>query len=146
MVWHRKENQGFSTIPRLLPLITALIKEKSEGDPSSVYWDLWARVFDENLVEIENEEECAFSAGYTGTRALRTWRERMYELERLGFIRIKPSGNRKFANVLLVNPLLVVANMRKASRSGISDDWWTSYKDRAERIGAVLPEATEGER
>lgn len=141
-VWHRLENDGFSTVPRLLPLISSLVNDLSkEGDPSSVYWDLWCRVFDEGFVIIESEEECAYSSGYRGTRAIRTWRERMFVLEGLGFIKIRPSGLRRFAHVLVVNPLLAVARLKKAGKPRIPDEWWGAYKQRADVVGAALPEA-----
>src|ERR1700722_19170838 len=46
IIWHRLENDGFITIPKLLSLICALLKEIAENDPSRVYLDLWCRTFD----------------------------------------------------------------------------------------------------
>jgi hypothetical protein len=139
-VWTRHGTKGYATVPRLLPLVAALIKDLSKsGDPSSVYLELWSRVFDEGLVAIEREDECAFASGYTGTRAVRTWRERMDLLIDLGFIRVHASGNRRYANVLIVNPLLVVSGMRKRGKPRIPDEWWAAFVQRASEISAEIP-------
>jgi hypothetical protein len=39
--------------------------------------DLWCRAFDDYVVEVRDEYEAAFSSGYEGQRAIRTWRERL---------------------------------------------------------------------
>ena len=139
-IWNRLQNHGFCTIPRLLPLICALIKQLSKsGDASSVYLDLWSRAFDEGYVAIRHEDECAFSSGYSGPRATRTWTERMELLEELGFIRCKSAGIRRFAHVLIVNPLLVIAHLRSKGKPRVPDEWWAAYIVRADEIGAELP-------
>src|SRR5438874_1906705 len=79
LVWSRKKEDGFITIPRTLPLIATLIRVLTKDlDASRAYLDLWGRVFDEMLVEVNDEEELAASCGYpTPTRNVRTWRERV---------------------------------------------------------------------
>ena len=138
MVWNRKTATGFTTIPRLLPLVTALITELApKGDPSRVYVELWSRVFDEGLVTILDESENAYCAGYTGTRATRTWRERMLTLSELGFVRFKPVGNREIGQVLLLDPLGVCHRLHKEQR--VPDEWWSMFVKRATEIGAEIP-------
>lgn len=137
--WSRKLNKGFTTIPRLLPLVMVLIRRLSgKLDPSSVYLELWARVFDEGLVSITNERDLAFAAGYTGKRAERTMAERLRCLENLGFIRIKADGVRQFAHILILNPLQVCVD-KHAERAGHDDVWWTAFVRRANEVGAELP-------
>lgn len=138
-VWTRKKNVGFGTIPRLLPLITVLLRHltKGSGDPSSVYVELWARVYDEGYVQIKNEIDLVYAAGYDGPRGTRTWRERMMMLEDYGFLKIKPNGAQKFGHVLLVNPLLVAARLKKEGR--VPQAWWAAFVSRADEIGAELP-------
>ncbi len=140
-LWHRKIDDGYTTVPRVVSLVGALIKKLSKtGDASSVYFDLWCRSFDEALIQITDEAACAYSAGYEGIRAERTWGERMMILEELGFIRIKPLGNRKFACVLLRNPLLVVAEIRKRTPRLISEEWWNAFTARVDEVAAVIPD------
>jgi hypothetical protein len=138
-VWERSENKGFGTIPRLLPLVLHLMKRLAgKGDPTSVYLDLWARVYDEGLVSIVDEEQCAYSAGYTGTRAVRTWREHMWKLAEMGFILIEREGNRPIGQVLILNPLAVCARLNDEGQ--IRDKgWWTAFVRRASEIGATIP-------
>lgn len=137
-VWSRLHNDGFTTIPRIIPLIGVLLRTLAKkGNPYLAYLDLWARVYDEGFVEIRDEEDCAFSSGYTGERAIRTWRERISNLEKLGFVQTQPKGNRPFGYVLIINPLLVAAKLRY--EGSITDEWWNSFVARVEEIGAEIP-------
>lgn len=138
-VWVRQKNDGYTTIPRILPLITVLLRQltKGSGDPSSVYVELWARVYDEGYVQIKNEIDHVYSAGHTGTRGTRTWRERMMMLEDHGFIKLKPNGAQQFGHVLIVNPLLVAARLNAAGK--VPEAWWAAFLSRVDEIGAEIP-------
>ena len=143
VVWDRRSNDGFATIPRLLPLIVTLIQSHSQkGDTSSVYYELWSRSFEEGIVSVTDEEEHAFCAGYTGPRAVRTWRERIESLEKRGFIWVKPSGNRSIGYILILNPLMVAAKIRRENPSKVAERWWTMFVKRASEIGAKIPDTS----
>lgn len=134
------ETVGFATVPRLLPVVLHLLKEQSggrSGDPSSVYLELWCRDFGQGIIAIGDEQESAFAAGYSGNRAVRTWRERMYALVEMGFILVKREGNREFGQILLLNPIAVCARLRALNK--VSDEWWTAFAARANEIGAAIP-------
>jgi hypothetical protein len=141
--WCRHGEKGFITIPRLLPWITHalkfLAKGSKTGDPSPAYIELWCRSFDYGLVTVKNDEECAYAAGYSGNRALRTWSAHMTKLVDLGFILASRDGNREFGQVLLLNPLAVVAALNEKSK--LPEGWWTSFVGRANDIGTTLPKA-----
>ena len=140
--WDRnnKANKGFQTIPKLLPLVMCLINElSSKGDPSSTYLDLWTRAYDEGIASINDEQAAAYSSGYTGARAVRTWHERIDALEELGFIKVKDAGNKKVAHVLILNPIDVVCGMRQKTPEKVPDSFWTAFVGRASEIGAALP-------
>lgn len=139
LFWYRKDNDGFITIPKLLSLICALLKDIADNDPSRVYLDLWCRSYDEGIIENIDEDEAAFSSGYDGTRAKRTWTEHIHQLEKLGFIKVAPHGNSRIGHILLLNPLVVVDELRSKPKSNVSDEWWNAYNARASVIGAVLP-------
>ncbi len=144
LIWSRKRNDGFTTIPRLLPLVIHLIRELChKGNPGNVYLDLWTRVFDEGIVSISDDLACAYAAGYTGTRAERTWREHMLRLAELGFIKIAPQGNREIAHILIVNPILVCASLREHRKDVVPDEWWAAFVHRASEIGAAIPTAEQ---
>jgi hypothetical protein len=138
VVWSPKQAKGFFSAPRTLSLVGTLIRLLSPKlDPSRVFFDLWARNFEEGIVEIGHEEDLAASSGYAeGSRSIRTWRERIGALEKLGFIRLKGSGTRKYAFVLLLHPDRVVATLRARSDLRIPE-WWTSlYDQRLRETGA----------
>jgi hypothetical protein len=141
-VWSRRGNVGWTTIPRLLPLAMQLIRLlASKGDPSGVYMELWARSFDEGIVSITDESVCAYASGYTGTRAVRTWREHILTLAELGFIEYKPAGNREIGHILVLNPLLVCARLYHKKDRKIPEEWWTAFVTRANEVGTKIPPA-----
>jgi hypothetical protein len=137
--WHRHRNSGFTTVPRLLGLVLVLIKELSgaAGDASRVYLDLWLRSFDEGFVNVIDDDELAYSSGYKGSRATRSWRERIFQLKELGFIDVKPRGNTEVGYVLIWNPLRVCAKLY--SEGKVEQEWWSAFVGRAADIGASIP-------
>src|SRR5437870_5052588 len=89
VAWSGTGNGWFKG-PRTLPLVLSLLSRKdltAGRDVSRVYLELMARHMDGGVVEIGNEGDHAYAAGYTGNRAIRTWCERMHLLENLGFIK-----------------------------------------------------------
>src|SRR6185369_8648973 len=109
--WTVDNNKGYFSAPRTLPLLLKLLRDKNLSnncDPSSVYVELFSRHMGEGVIEMAHEGDHAFAAGYTGTRAVRTWQERMKLLEELGFIKTKSIGNQTYKYVLLVHPTAVV--------------------------------------
>jgi hypothetical protein len=143
VTWYRKRETGWVTLPRTLPLISALINKLSKRDDASrVYVELWFRQFDDGFVDIQDEEDNANAAGYTTTgRAVRSWRERIDQLERLGFIRVKPKGTRERGYILLLHPHQVVRRLRDQGK--INDWWWSQFEHRATTIGAQLPDVVK---
>jgi hypothetical protein len=93
-------DDGWFKAPRTLPLILGLMRDKAlspKGDPTSVYLELLSRQFGDGIVEIQNQAEHAYAAGYTSERgARRTWEEHMRLLNSLGFIKIKKVGANPF--------------------------------------------------
>lgn len=136
-LWLRKERTGFTTIPRTMPLIGRIMDQLSgKGFPLfSTYLCLWCRVYDEAFVEIRNDRELAFEAGFAGTRGEVTWRTRMRKLQELGFIDIKPGLASDLQYVLIFNPLIVIANIY--SRSDMATDLaYSSLMARLIEVGA----------
>jgi len=84
--------------------------------------ELLARHIDGGVIEMGHEGDHAFAAGYDGPRAIRTWRERMRVLEKLGFIRTRGAGNQDFKYVLLVHPTTALQRLRDAVK--VPDHWW----------------------
>ena len=123
---------GWFKAPRTLPLILALLAEKTltgGRGVARVYLELLSRHMDGGVIEIGNEADHAYAAGYTGTRAIRTWNERMQLLEKLGFIKSKKVGNQRYKLVLLTDPVNAVAALYRSHR--VPEEWWEAYMLRA---------------
>jgi hypothetical protein len=89
-------------------------------DISGVYLELLACYMDGGVIEIGNKSDHDYAAGYTGTRAIRTWLERMQLLEQLGFIKSKHVGNQRYKLVLLVDSSLwpICGNKERSTARG----------------------------
>jgi hypothetical protein len=139
-LWLRKNNDGYTTLPRTMPLLMNLINDLSKSvntgksaPAGKAYLVLWCRVFDEGVVRIDNEAVMAFEAGYTGERNVTTWREHLRILRELGFIDYKegPSGPCQY--VLIFNPYHTVM----ALKDRIQPASFTAIYQRALEIGAA---------
>jgi len=93
---------------------------------------------DDGFVEIEDPEEAAIASGLSGTRAVKSWREKMDELERLGFIRVEPLATNRHRYVLLLHPHAVVLRIRGAEGNHIPPHWWDFYRSRMREVGVVV--------
>jgi hypothetical protein len=126
-LWRGENEIGWFAGPRTLPLIMSLLalKQISQNkDPSSVYLELMSRQRGEGIIQMEHEADHAFAAGYEGSRAVRTWQERMKILEDNGFILTKKVGNR-FKFVAIVHPTTAIQHLRDKGK--IRDNWWDAY-------------------
>lgn len=133
-LWHRKQRQGFVTIPRTMPLImSAMDWLAPKGKPvGTTYLDLWCRAFDEMLVDLDRPQEMAFSVGFTGQRGMQTWSHRIDILADLGFIKVAagPFGRRSYA--LILNPYLII----KERRTRLPESIYNAIAARAATIRA----------
>lgn len=110
-LWLRNDRDGFTTIPRTMPLFMELIADASKQvtagksvPAGKAYLVLWCRVFDEGMVKIEVEAAAAMEAGYTGERNVTTWREHLRVLRELGFVDYAAGLAGPCQFVLLLNP------------------------------------------
>jgi len=136
-LWLRKKRTGFTTIPRTMSLIGRLMDQLSgKGFPVfSTYLVLWCRVYDEAFVEIRNDRELAFEAGFSGTRGEVTWRTRMRRLQSLGFIDIRPGLASEMQYVLILNPIHAIASAYQ--EQGLQEDvGYSALQARLIEVGA----------
>lgn len=134
-LWHRKKNDGFTTLPRTLPIAMQAIDAQSKGQPAGhTLFCLWARSPDHILVTIENPMTFACEAGFVGERAVDTWRKRMKKLRELLFIVTKPGPTGEFHYVLLINPNVAMERLRAAGL--VQDGIYARFLDRVADIGA----------
>ena len=140
--WTASKAKGWFSATRTLSLILGLMDSKPLSGtraPSKVYVELLTRHFDSGIIEMKSEDEHAYAAGYTGNRAVRSWRERMQLLEELGFIKTKEAGGRSFHYVLLMHPTVAVKQLYGENK--VSEDWWTTYRGRQAEVGEATFEA-----
>lgn len=133
--WTRKTHDGFSTIPRTLPIAMQIIDADSKGQPAGhVLFCLWARMPDHPVIMIENPSTFAAEAGFLGERAVDTWRRRMKKLRELNFIMTKPGASGEFHYVMLTNPNAAVEWMRNQGK--VQDGLYGRFIERLPEIGA----------
>jgi hypothetical protein len=142
--WRGPKDQGYFCGPRSLPLIVRLLNSKSVAGVENlggVYLELLSRHLGEGLVEMGPEEDHAYAAGYSGQRAVRSWRERMKRLEEYGFIRTERRGSLTYGYVFLVHPAVAVNKFVTAHPTKVKSDWLNAYA--AHQV--EYQEATAGE-
>lgn len=136
-LWYRKERDGFATMPRLMPLIMNSIDYLSgKGFPvGQVYLDLWCRTFDEGFLQLNRPEEMAFHSGFSGQRAVRSWKDRMKRLADIGMIGTVPGPLGEMSFAILYNPFHVLKRAHIAGK--LPANYWQSLVIRANEVGAT---------
>lgn len=133
-LWRRKTNDGFTTLPRTMPLVMQAVDAQSKGQPAGhTLFCLWVRSPDHPLVTIENPATFASEAGFDGERAVDTWRRRMKQLQALNFIAPKRGPSGDFHYVLLLNPNVALEHMR--TRGLVQDGLYARFIDRLIEVG-----------
>ncbi|EKS29702.1 hypothetical protein [Afipia felis] len=135
-LWSRHRHDGFTTIPKGMPLILSIMDDMSNGKPvSSTYFGLWCRTFDECFVTLSKPREMAFHAGFDGQRAERTWRGRLAILAEHQFISLAegPSGPMSYA--LIWNPYKVIKWHHEQKSPGLRQDKYNALLERVSEIG-----------
>jgi hypothetical protein len=142
MLWLRTERDGFTTIPRTMPLFMELIADASKQvtagksvPAGKAYMVLWCRVFDEGLIKVDSEATTAMEAGYTGERNVTTWREHLRVLKELGFIDFAPGPAGPCQYVLLMNPYHAVKRLN--DKKWVQQVTYNAIYQRAMDIGAT---------
>src|SRR5690348_15574449 len=119
-LWLHRRKDGFIPIPRVMPLILQIMDDLATRPVSSTYLDLWCRKFDEQFLTLNrNPKEYAFYAGFPGQRGEQTWKERIRELAKLGFILTETGAYGEASYVLIVNPINVIEAHAKKNTPGL---------------------------
>lgn len=133
-LWRRKTNDGFTTLPRTLPIVMQAVDAQSKGQPAGhTLFCLWARSPDHPLITIENPATFASEAGFEGERAVDTWRRRMKRLQALNLIAPKRGPSGDFHYVLLINPNVAMEWMR--SNKLVQEGVYARFIDRLIEVG-----------
>lgn len=134
-LWSRQAHKGFTTIPKTMPLIMALMDNLETGQPmSSTYLALWCLAWDSAFVQIRNERALALESGFSGERAVTTWKKRMRLLRHWGFIEVK-AAEHEFSFVLILNPHIVLEKLKEEGKLQ-SEELYNLFKARDIDLGA----------
>jgi hypothetical protein len=109
----------------------AAIYATKSASAGNTYFCLWCRSFDEQVIEISNPADLAAESGFSGERAVYTWRQRMKSLKTLGFIDCR-AGSHDYQFVLLLNPHKVLKKIKR----DVPDSLYTQLFNRALDVGA----------
>ena len=134
LVWRRKTNDGFTTLPRTLPIVMQAVDAQTKGQPAGhTLFCLWARSPDHPLLTIENPATYAAEAGFAGERAVDTWRKRMKSLREFKLIQTKPGSSGEFHYVLLLNPNVSIEWMN--AKGWVQEGLYGRFIDRLVDVG-----------
>lgn len=132
-VWRRNRNHGYSTVPRTLPIAMQALNQIKGHPAGHTLFCLWARSPDHPFLIIENQASFAAEAGFTGARAVDTWRRRMKILKKYDFIITKKGSSGEFHYVLLLNPNVAVEKLHRLKL--LTDDLYSRFLERLADIG-----------
>lgn len=130
------DKDGWVAVPRLMPLMMSIMDDLSgKGFPvGNTYFEMWARLREEQFLTLNRPEEMAFHAGFEGQRSLRTWKDRVQRLANLGFIGLKAGPIGELSYAIFFNPYHVIKRAHLAGK--VQDRKWQALVFRAHEIGA----------
>ncbi len=110
----------------------------SKGEPvSATYFDLWCRAFDDSFLSLINKAtDMAFSSGFSGQRAVQTWKKRIGILADLGFIKLAAGSGGAASYALILNPHIVILGHHKHATAMLESDAYNALTERAIEVGA----------
>jgi hypothetical protein len=136
MLWSMGKH-GWVALPRLMPLMLSIMDDLSgKGFPvSRTYLELWSRMrIEESFLALNRPEEMAFHAGFEGQRSLRTWKDRMQRLAKLGFIGVKPGPLGDISYAVIYNPYHVIKRAYLAKQ--VPENKWQALVIRTNEVSA----------
>lgn len=134
-IWNRATFVGFTTIPRTMPIIMRIIDSLDIKKASRVYLDLWSRAFDDFFIDVKDENDFAYASGYSGQRAVRSWRERVMILAEHGFIQINANSYGRIRYIVVLEPHAIVQKLDDDGLLG--DDDQLAFNSTMLAIGAA---------
>ena len=119
-------------IPRVMPLALQIMNDLATRPVATTYLDLWCRKYEEQFVTLNRPvKEYAFYAGFSGQRGEQTWKERVRQLAKLGFIKAEAGAHGEFSYILILNPLKVIQQHAEKKTPGLRKEYLNTLLDRA---------------
>lgn len=136
-LWSHRRKDGFIAIPRVMPLVLQIMDDLADRPVSTTYLDLWCRKWPEGfLIMNKPTKEYAFFAGFSGQRGEQTWRERMRQLVKFGFIKAEKGPHGELSYVLILNPIGVIESLAQKKTSGLRKDYVNTLFERSGQVRA----------
>lgn len=135
MIWNRAIFKGFTTVPRTMPIIMSIIDTLSKTSSGNVYFSIWCKAFDDFIVEVRDEYDMAFSCGYIGHRAIRSFRERVDVLEKNGFVKTSRSPVGSYRYIVVLDPHKTISKLY--GHSAVKKEYYDALQQTLITIGAV---------
>jgi hypothetical protein len=137
-IWHRLASNGFTTLPRTMALLGAIMDGLAgKGKPvSTTYLELWSRANDDGFLTLSKQFDISFASGFSGQRGIATWKERVRRLEELGFIKTAPGASGSLHYVQIWNPYKVIKKHKEANTPSFRVDLYHALFERVQEIGA----------
>ncbi|HEX5776206.1 MAG TPA: hypothetical protein VFX95_05945 [Caulobacteraceae bacterium] len=136
MLWSM-DKEGWVALPRLMPLMLSIMDDLAgKGVPvSRTYLELWSRIrIEESFIALNRPDEMAFHAGFEGQRAVRTWKDRIQRLAKLGFIGTMPGPLGELSFAVIYNPYHVIKRAYLAKQ--VQESKWQALVIRANEVSA----------
>lgn len=134
VLWMSTKRVGYAQIPRGLTIVNRILDSASTGKPvSSTYLALWCRLFDGAVVKIESQQAAAFEAGFSGPRALSTWKSRMKILEGLGFIQSASGSSGEYTYILMLDPYRRIMELKQKNELAVVEADYNSLLERVQK-------------
>jgi hypothetical protein len=137
-LWKHKEAGGFFTVPKTMPYIARLMDETAKNTPiSSTYMALWSFTWsNDGFVKLGKILDIVYAAGFNGERGIRTLRDRLTRLEKLGFIELRKTGGDQLGYVYIPNPHKIIIDAMRSETPPFRQETYSSFIARALEIGA----------
>ena len=136
-LWTHLKKDGFIPVPRVMPLVLQIMNDLATRPVAPTYLDLWCRKFDEQFLVLNRPlKEYAFYAGFSGQRGEQTWKERVRQLAKLGFIKVEKGAYGEFSYILILNPLKVIKYHAEKKTSGLRKEYFNTLLDRSNEVKA----------
>jgi hypothetical protein len=137
-LWKHKEAAGFFTVPKTMPYIARLMDEAEKNTPvSATYIALWSFTWsNDGFVKLGKILDIVYAAGFNGERGIRTLKDRLNRLEKLGFIETRKTGGEQLGYVYIPNPHKVIIDAMRSDKPPFRHETYSSFLARALDIGS----------
>jgi hypothetical protein len=137
-LWKHKQAGGFFTVPKTMPYIARLMDETAKNTPiSSTYIALWSFTWsNDGFLKLGKILDIVYAAGFNGERGIRTLKDRLKRLEKLGFIEMRKTGGEQLGFVYIPNPHKVIIDAMRTDKPPFRQETYSSFIARALEIGS----------